>query len=152
KIVPKRNGQAARSVEFYIGHLCRQWPAQTRSLEPFEHRPNRRRRHANATCNRAGRYAAKQLEPKDFAHLAHARSLRRHSPLQQAKEQDLSRPAEAPGTRGTSSRNGGRNHSGAVGEIISEWGWASSMGGLPGISSVPYHHEALELSADPPQR
>src|SRR5882672_3150907 len=38
-----------------------------------------------------------------------------------AKGADLSRPAEAPTTRAKSSRNGGRDHLGMVGGIISEW-------------------------------
>jgi len=42
-------------------------------------------------------------------------------PRPNADPADLSRPAEAPTTRAKSSRNGGRDHLGMVGGIISEW-------------------------------
>jgi hypothetical protein len=40
--------------------------------------------------------------------------------MEKPKERTLSGPAETPSTRATSSRNGGRNHFGTPGEIISD--------------------------------
>src|SRR5262249_28509870 len=45
--------------------------------------------------------------------------------LRKAEGADLSRPAETPAPRARSSRNGGRDHLGKVGELISEWRAAS---------------------------
>src|SRR5690242_9253733 len=110
------------AFELAVSHLHRQRPAQARSLEAFKRVANRRRRHTNTTRNLPGSYAANQLQSKDFAHLAHARSLRRHLPpsFAVARSRDLSRPAEAPpgATPGKiipewwakSFRNGGRNY------------------------------------------
>jgi hypothetical protein len=103
-------------------------PAQPGSLEPFERRPDRRRRHSNSTGDLAGRYATNQLQPKNFAHLAHGRSLCCHPvPPLEAKGADLSRPTEAPNPGeiipewwATSSQNGGQHHLGMVGGIIPE--------------------------------
>src|SRR5262245_47291283 len=88
------------AFELTIGHPCWQRPAQARSLKAFKRVANRRRRHTNATRNLPGSYASNQLQSKDFAHLAHARSLRRHCPRHcGCKEQG---PESASrGTRGT---------------------------------------------------
>jgi hypothetical protein len=76
------------------------------------------------------RNATNELQPKNFAHVAHDRSSLLASGLSfgTAKGADLSRPAGAPTARGeiipewwaTSSRNGGRDHFGMVGAIIPE--------------------------------
>jgi hypothetical protein len=105
---------------------------QAGSLEAFDRRPNGRCSHSNSTGNLTDRYATNELQPKNFAHLAHDCSLCWHpvSPLEQPKERDLSRPAEAPATPGeiipewwaTSSRNGGRRHPGIVGGLLPESG------------------------------
>src|SRR5438034_3589101 len=77
--------------------------------------------HSNPTGDLTDRYATNELQPKNFAHLAHGGSLCGHRvPPLEAKGADLSRPAEAPDPRARSSRNGGRHHLGTVGEIISE--------------------------------
>src|SRR6266566_1077895 len=89
--------------------------------QAFARHPHRRRRHSNPTGDLTDRYATNELQPKNFAHLAHGGSLCGHPvPPLEAKGADLSRPAEAPDPRARSSRNGGRHHLGTVGEIISE--------------------------------
>jgi hypothetical protein len=94
--------------------------------------------HSNSTGNLTDRYATNELQPKNFAHLAHDRSLCWHpvSPLETAKG---ARPESASRghlpSRAISSRNGGRHHLGTVGGIISEWvggiipeSWAACSG------------------------
>jgi hypothetical protein len=115
-------------LEHGIGHFLGQRPAQAGSLEAVNRRPDCRRRHANSTGDLTDRYATNEFQPKNFAHLAHGGSLCWHPvpPLEQPKEQDLSRPAEAT--------HPGRDHPGIVGDIISERRARSSRnGGRSGI-------------------
>ena len=69
------------ALELAVGHLGRQWPPQAGGLEALQRVANRRRRDTNATGNLPSGDAAYQPQSKDFAHLAHPRSLRRHLPL-----------------------------------------------------------------------
>src|SRR5436190_11338349 len=118
-----------------IGHPLGQRPTQAGGLEALDRRPDSRCSHSNSTGDLTDRYATNKLQPKHFAHLAHDRSLCWHpvSPLDEPKERDLSRSAEAPATPGeiipewwaTSSRNGGRNYLGMGGRHHS-----GIMGGL----------------------
>jgi hypothetical protein len=48
-------------------------------------------------------------------------------PLRKAERRTVAEPEEASSSRATSSRNGGRDQIGTVGEIIPEW-WATSSG------------------------
>src|SRR5258708_33001082 len=75
-------------LEHGIGHFLGQRPAQAGSLEASDRRPNCRCSHSNSTGNLTDRYATNELQPKNFAHLAHDRSLCWHpvSPLEQPKE------------------------------------------------------------------
>ncbi len=110
-----------------IGQLLGQRPAQAGSLEATDRRPHRRRGHSDPTSDLTGRYATNELQPKNFAHLAHGRSLCWHPvpPL------DSQRSGPESASRGTPPP--GRGHPGMVGDIISErWarssrnGWAAS--------------------------
>jgi hypothetical protein len=71
-----------------IGQLFGQRPSQTGSLQAPDRLTHRRCRHSNATGDLTDRYATNELQPKNFAHLAHGRSLCWHpvSPLEQPKE------------------------------------------------------------------
>jgi len=53
------------------------WPAAANDSEPhaFCGGANRRRSHSNSTGDLTGRYATNELQPKNFAHVAHGRSL-----------------------------------------------------------------------------
>src|SRR6185437_2181896 len=62
-------------LERGIGHLLGQRPVQASSLEALDRCPNRRRRHANPTSDLTSGYATNKLQPQNFAHLAHRRSL-----------------------------------------------------------------------------
>ena len=75
-------------LEHGIGHFLGQRPGQAGSLEASDRRPNCRCSHSNSTGNLTDRYATNELQPKNFAHLAHDRSLCWHpvSPLEQPKE------------------------------------------------------------------
>jgi hypothetical protein len=75
-------------LEYGIGHFLGQRPAQAGSLEAFDRRPDCRCSHSNSTGDLTDRYATNELQPKNFAHLAHDRSLCWHpvSPLEQPKE------------------------------------------------------------------
>ena len=95
--------------------------SRTQSLD---RRPHRRRSHANSTGNLTDRYATNELQPKNFAHLAHGRSLCWH-PLPPLDSQRSGPESASTGTRppgeiipewwATSSRNGGRDHLGMRG-------------------------------------
>src|ERR1700724_307133 len=75
-------------LEHGIGQFLGQRPAQPGSLEASDRRPDGRCSHSNSTGNLTDRYATNELQPKNFAHLAHDRSLCWHpvSPLEQPKE------------------------------------------------------------------
>jgi len=64
-----------------IGHLLRQRPTKARSLEALKRRSHGRCRHANPTGDLTGRHATNELQPKNFAHLAHDRPLCWHPVL-----------------------------------------------------------------------
>jgi hypothetical protein len=64
-----------------IGHLVRQRPDQAGSLEALERRPYGRRGHAEPAGDLTGRYATNELQPQNFAHLAHDRPLCWHPVL-----------------------------------------------------------------------
>src|SRR5213593_2446574 len=107
-----------------IGQLLGQRPAQAGSLEATDRRPHRRRGHSDPTSDLTGRYATNELQPKNFAHLAHGRSLCWHPvpPLdsQRSGPESASRGTPPPGEVipewwATSSRNGGRDHLGIGG-------------------------------------
>src|SRR5205823_1173915 len=94
-------------LERRIGHLLGQRPAQAGGVEALDRRPHRRRSHANSTGNLTDRYATNELQPKNFAHLAHGRSLCWH-PLPPLDSQRSGPESASTGTR-------------PPGEIIPEW-------------------------------
>jgi hypothetical protein len=71
-----------------VSQLLGQRPAQAGSLEAFERRSHRRWCNPNSTSNLTDRHATNELQPKNFAHLAHGGSLCWHpvSPLDEPKE------------------------------------------------------------------
>jgi hypothetical protein len=106
-------------LEHGIGHFLGQRPAQAGSLETSDRRPDGRCSHSNSTGDLTDRYATNELQPKNFAHLAHDRSLCWHPGLSFGTAKGA-RPESA--SRGTC--HPGRYHPGMVGDIISER-WAS---------------------------
>src|SRR6266849_1046775 len=89
----------------------------------------------------AGRSRGSASRPPSISsHRAHGASQASpsasRSPFAKPKGGTVSEPEEAASPRATSSRNGGRDHLGTVGEIIPEW-WATSSG----ISSHPANHK-----------
>src|SRR5215471_12254767 len=108
-----RVGEQLR-LKHRIGYLLRQRPTQTGGAEALKRRPHRR-----CPGDLVGRYVTNELQPKNFAHVAHSHPLCWHpvSPSK-VKGADLSRPAEAPAPRAKSSRNGGRHHSGIMGGFV----------------------------------
>jgi len=64
-----------------IGHLHRQRPAQAGRREPLERRSHCCRRYAEPAGDLTGRYATNELQPQNFAHLAHGRPLCWHPVL-----------------------------------------------------------------------
>src|SRR5262249_1587396 len=62
-------------LESGVGDLLGQRPAQPGGLEAFERCTDRRRGHSNPASDLTGRYATNELQPKNFAHLAHGCSL-----------------------------------------------------------------------------
>jgi hypothetical protein len=75
-------------LEREIAQLLGQRPAQAGSLEAPDRLAYRRCGHSNSTGDLTGRYATNKLQPKNFAHLAHGRSLCWHPvpPLDEPKE------------------------------------------------------------------
>jgi hypothetical protein len=88
-------------LERSIGQLLGQRPAQAGSLEALDGRPHGRRGHANPAGDLTDRYATNELQPKNFAHLAHGRSLCWHPvpPLdsQRSGPESASRGTRPPG-------------------------------------------------------
>jgi hypothetical protein len=75
-------------LERSIGQLLGHRPAQAGSLEAIDGRPHCRCRHANTPGDLTDWYATNELQPQNFAPVAHSRSLCWHpvSPLEQPKE------------------------------------------------------------------
>ena len=62
-----------------IGHLFRQRPTQAGRMETFKRRPHGRGSHSDPPSDLTGRYMTYELQPKNFAHMAHGDPLCWHS-------------------------------------------------------------------------
>ena len=113
-------------LQLRVGDVVDQRPGQPRRLEPADRQPHRRR-----GCPQPPRNRRVDI-PADF-NLITSRTWRIaslsvgiRSPFAKPKGGTVSEPEEASSPRATSSRNGGRDHLGMVGEIKSER-WARSF-------------------------
>jgi hypothetical protein len=111
-------------LEHGVGHVLGHRPAQASSLEASDCGADGRCCHPNPTGDLTDRYATNELQPKNFAHLAHGRPLCWHpvppSESRRSGPESASRGTRPPGEIipewwATSSRNGGRDHLGIGG-------------------------------------